>query len=1074
MMPGEQPTGARLDRAKELLFEAEQMEPAVAAAWVREAAADDPSLRDYVLHLLADASTVASPFSRIRGAAADYVRSEQPDRIGRYTILRTLGQGGMGTVYLAEQTEPVQRRVALKLVKLGMDSEAIVRRFGQERQALALMEHDGIAKVHDCGTSERGQPFFVMELVEGEPIALFCDRRRLPLRQRLQVLQMVCDAVQHAHHKGVVHRDLKPSNVLVAEVDGRMRVKIIDFGLAKAMDHKLGAASLLTDPGQILGTVEYMAPEQADPANADVDTRADVYSLGVMLYELLVGSLPFGDTELRKAGMLELQRVLQTVEPPRPSVRLAALPVEVRARTAADRGLSVAALHKALARDLDWVVGKAMEKDRDRRYESAAALAVDVQRFLDHEPLAAGPPSAGYRLRKFVRRNRGRVAGVTAVVLTAVVGGVVATSFALSSQRLAAEKSAKVREFDLLAGVVVHARAVEAEKSLHPPWPDRIAAMERWLEHDVGRLLAMRPEIERTLRDMRARALPRSEQAVAADRRAHPSWPEYERQRKVVESMRAANAVRAGAVLDVPEVPTTMAGLDARTLRQLAIERTSPDMTQRGIVGEERLGLALARLAVARASGVRAESAAREALAWALFVNGCHDDAIVCMDAAMALEGGVDRSAREGLAAAIANVDDVLAGYERSLAALQAVVDERRTYDFELESDRFLHDALDRLQGDMARLEATQKVEVERRVVWARTVGSLTRAHPRARHSWSEVRAAIRSADGVVASERYRGSDLELSERAVMGLVPIGMNPVTRLWEFYDLHSAWDGRRDPATLPIPQHESDGSIDIGDDTGIVFVLLPAGQVTMGSQSDDPAAPNYDPDAGWYMKPVNDVRLSAFLLGRHEVTQGQWARLWHRDDASGRPSKYKAGTRVTKLDQPVTFAHPVEQIDWRTAKDLLEHHGMALPTEAQWEYAARAGTASLWSCAPEDLPRCVNLADETARLGGADWPGFEPWSDGHAIAAPVDTLRPNPWGFYHVHGNVSEWCLDTMGSYAWSVRPGDGLRLASTLTDHISRGGNFASRATYTRTAMRNQLPAAFRADFVGVRAARAVD
>ncbi|MBZ0151330.1 MAG: serine/threonine protein kinase [Planctomycetes bacterium] len=361
----------------------------------------------------------------------DDIRSVQ---IGPYRILDVLGEGGMGTVYLAEQQEPVTRRVALKVIKLGMDSKAVVARFEQERQTLALMQHDGIAKVYDCGTTETGQPFFVMELVQGTPLTTFCDDARLTLAQRLQLLQQVCSAVQHAHQKGIVHRDLKPGNVLVTEREGKLQAKVIDFGLAKAIGQSPLDATLLTAVGQIVGTPEYMAPEQADPTNLDIDTRADVYSLGVMLYELLVGRVPFPVRDLRNAGLLEMQRILREVEPPRPSTNLRAS-AGATAFAAETRRMSPSALRRALEQDLDWVVLKALDKDRNRRYETPANLAEDLQRFLDDQPVAAGPPSLGHRVRKFVRRHRTQVMVTTIVGMTAVV-----SAFVVIRERWRAER----------------------------------------------------------------------------------------------------------------------------------------------------------------------------------------------------------------------------------------------------------------------------------------------------------------------------------------------------------------------------------------------------------------------------------------------------------------------------------------------------------------------------------------------------------------------------------------------------------------------------------------------------------
>ena len=310
--------------------------------------------------------------------------------------------------------QPVKRQVALKLIKIGMDSRAVLARFDAERQALALMDHPNIARVYDGGTTEAGQPFFVMELVEGVPITDYCDQHRLPVRARLELFVAVCQAVQHAHQKGIIHRDLKPGNVLVTEVDGRPTPKVIDFGVAKATEFNLTDQSL-ADTGAIVGTPTYMSPEQADPSSMDIDTRTDVYALGVILYELLAGSPPIDARQFKRGAILEMLRMVREVDPPRPSTKVST--ADALPSIAASRGIEPAHLKRALQGDLDWIVMKALEKDRTRRYETANGFAADILRHLAYEPVLAAPPSRAYRLRKFVRKHRGAVIAASLVLL---------------------------------------------------------------------------------------------------------------------------------------------------------------------------------------------------------------------------------------------------------------------------------------------------------------------------------------------------------------------------------------------------------------------------------------------------------------------------------------------------------------------------------------------------------------------------------------------------------------------------------------------------------------------------------
>jgi tetratricopeptide (TPR) repeat protein len=387
----------------------------------------------------------ACPICALRGALelpdapSQAAVTEKPgDRIGRYKLLEKIGEGGCGIVYMAEQTEPICRRVALKVIKLGMDTRQVVARFEAERQALALMDHPNIAKVLDAGATDTGRPFFVMELVKGNRITDYCDQNSLSTGERLSLFMQVCHAIQHAHQKGIIHRDIKPSNVLVTLQDGVPVPKVIDFGIAKATEGRLTDATVSTQLQQFLGTPAYMSPEQAGMAEVDIDTRSDIYSLGVLLYELLTGCTPFDARDLAKVGRDAIRRAIREVEPPRPSTRLSTLHGEALTATARQHGTERGRLLKLIRGDLDWIVMKCLEKDRDRRYDTANGLAADLGRHLVNEPVVARPPSAAYRLQKACHRHKTAfaVAALIASVLVAATG-VSAWQAILAKQRLA-------------------------------------------------------------------------------------------------------------------------------------------------------------------------------------------------------------------------------------------------------------------------------------------------------------------------------------------------------------------------------------------------------------------------------------------------------------------------------------------------------------------------------------------------------------------------------------------------------------------------------------------------------------
>ncbi len=430
--------------------------------------------------------------------------------IGRYKILEKIGEGGFGAVYVAEQREPVKRRVALKIIKLGMDTRQVVGRFEAERQALALMDHPNIAKVLDAGATETGRPFFVMELVRGIKITDYCDQHKLPMPERLNLYIHVCHAIQHAHQKGIIHRDIKPSNILVTLHDGVAIPKVIDFGIAKATQGELTDKTVYTQFQQFIGTPAYMSPEQAEMSGLDIDTRSDIYSLGVLLYELLTGRTPFDQKQLLEAGLDGMRKMIREMEPVRPSTRVDCLPGDDRTTTAARRQTEVPRLIHLLRGDLDWIVMKGLEKDRTRRYETANGLAMDIQRYLKHEIVLATPPSKFYRFQKLVRRNQLQFAAATLTALALLLAALVSVRQAVRASQ--AEVEAR-QERDAAMRARQQAEAMNhflTEDLLFQATPDQNArekqvTVEQVLERAARRLnentdIAKQPAVEATLR----------------------------------------------------------------------------------------------------------------------------------------------------------------------------------------------------------------------------------------------------------------------------------------------------------------------------------------------------------------------------------------------------------------------------------------------------------------------------------------------------------------------------------------------------------------------------------------------
>jgi serine/threonine protein kinase/tetratricopeptide (TPR) repeat protein len=538
-------------QAKSLFLNASDLaDPAERAAYLERACGGDAELRGRVEALLRanDAAPLPPPrpgeatidsdpggAPRHPVATTDYRLLYEPGLViaGRYTLVQKIGEGGMGEVWVAKQTEPVKRKVALKLIKTGMDSKAVIARFEQERQALALMDHPNIARVLDGGLTPTGQPFFVMELVNGLALTKFCDEARLTPKERLELFVPICQAVQHAHHKGIVHRDLKPANILVTLIDGKPVPKVIDFGVAKATAGKLTDESLSTQFGAVVGTLEYMSPEQTSFSGSDIDTRADIYSLGVILYELLTGLRPIDAKRLKQAALTEMMRILREEEPARPSTRLST--AQSLPSLAALRQTEPRKLMALLRGELDCVVMKCLEKQRERRYETANALARDVQRYLADEAVEARPPSTGYRLRKFLKRHRGPVVAVS-LVLVALLAGITGTTWGLFQARrqeqeakhqeqsarneAAAKETARRAEAvqrSIAEGQKVKAeQAAAAEKAANAQAQKRLAQIEQANDLLGSIFENLDPkEIARTERPLQAILVEKLDQAVA-------------------------------------------------------------------------------------------------------------------------------------------------------------------------------------------------------------------------------------------------------------------------------------------------------------------------------------------------------------------------------------------------------------------------------------------------------------------------------------------------------------------------------------------------------------------------------
>jgi formylglycine-generating enzyme required for sulfatase activity/tetratricopeptide (TPR) repeat protein len=1015
--------------------------------------------------------------------------SERGNESERYTTRDEIAHGGQGRV-VRVWDEELGRTLAMKITHESpsavADNPAAARslgRFLEEARLTAQLDHPGIVPVHDLGLDGEGRVFFTMKLVKGRDLkAIFAQVAKgeegWTQTRALSVLLRVCEGMAFAHSKGVIHRDLKPANVMVGRFG---EVYVMDWGLARLLGqpetrelrmqgqtelpsvvHSLrhgpgpgeADASLVTLDGDVVGTPAYMSPEQAAGHIELMGPHSDVYSAGAMLYQLLAGHPPYLPPGTRLNNYAIWSRV-QEGPPPPLHARAPELPAELIA-----------------------ITEKAMARDPARRYRDMSELAEDLRAYLEHRVVHAYETGAVAELRKWVVRNRGQAAALAAALLTALLG-LARTSYVEARGRARADEQRRLADENAdhwraeRANVLrlkafrsvdeLRARADE----LWPMSPDRVDDFEAWLA-DAGRLTrALEPDPasgdpghRAVLRELRAHALAPSTDARGA------RGPEEEREllRARVEVLQRALAVDAGKAEPLPWTPVGDLPTSSKELNELAWPLVDPERTR---FGEEARGIALARIALEHALHNKERAEASDSLAWGLFAVGRFDEALE-----------IERQAVD-LAPAVDGIDfrSYLARLEREIEILRtrgpaivATLENRRENlawrasgrAFPGDEDPWWHDQLVKLidaihelddphRGLIAGRDPRRGWSITRRLEFARTIEARSLTGPEARSRWEETIAALADHD---VSPEYHG----LRIRPQLNLLPLGPDPDSGLFEFVDLQ----------TGEVPERDPDGRLDLDLDSGIVFVLVPRGVFWMGAQSTDPEAPGYDPLAEANEGPPFEVELGPYFLAKHEMNQAQWLRLIGEN-----PSYYK--NRSASAGRSLLF--PVDSVNWDDCRAALARVGLGLPTEAQWEYAARAGTETPWWCgaAPETLGECANVLDRSAAKAGLNFNEAARTAvidDGFSYTAPVNAKRANPFGFHGMIGNVFEWCFDGYVEDEYQrAEPFEPVAFEAPRGLRVVRGGSADMPTDMSRASARGQQKSETAHSSIGVRPAR---